>query len=190
MSAQDPAAASGADDETMTALHTLALRGSAPELPGDTAALVERGLVIETRAGWMLTADGHARHDERLAAERETLDRDALTPIYERFLAANTPLKSLSSTWQTADEDARFELLGQLADIVDRVEPALRRTTAILPRFAGYHPRLADALARAEDGDLDYVVSPRVESVHTVWMECHEDYLQTLGISREEEGSY
>jgi hypothetical protein len=29
-----------------------------------------------------------------------------------------------------------------------------------------------------------------VDSVHTVWMEIHEDYLQTLSISREEEGSY
>jgi len=26
--------------------------------------------------------------------------------------------------------------------------------------------------------------------VHTVWMEIHEDYLQTLGRSREDEGSY
>lgn len=138
----------------------------------------------------MLTPDGHARHDEQLAAERGTLDREALKPIYERFLAANTPLKALSSRWQTAGEDERFALLADLADIVERVDPVLRRTAAILPRFAAYRPRLSEALGRAEDGDLDYVVSPRVDSVHTIWMECHEDYLQTQGISREEEGSY
>lgn len=189
MNTPEPAA-DGIDDDTMSALHTLALRGAAPSITGDAEALAGRGLVTETKAGWMLTAEGHAAHDAQLATERAALDREALTPIYERFLAANTPLKALSSTWQTATEGERFALLGQLADIVERVEPALRRTSRILPRFAGYHPRLSDALARAEDGELEFVVSPRVESVHTVWMEIHEDYLQTLGISREDEGSY
>jgi hypothetical protein len=49
---------------------------------------------------------------------------------------------------------------------------------------------LTRAMYWALDGDHDYVLSPRHESVHTVWMELHEDYLLTQDISREAEGSY
>ena len=63
-------------------------------------------------------------------------------------------------------------------------------SVGLLPRCAAYGPRLTDALERAFAGDHDYAVSPKVDSVHTVWMELHEDLLQLQGIAREEEGSY
>ncbi|WP_354700649.1 hypothetical protein DSM112329_00934 [Paraconexibacter sp. AEG42_29] len=181
----------GAFDEVPLAdLHPLALRGSVADPPGDMAALAESGLVIETPAGWMLTEAGTAKHAALLSAELKSLDSDALAPIYDRFLAANGPFKALNSRWQSADEDGRWELVGELADIVGRVEPVLRRTTEQLPRFGGYDARLKDALAKVEAGEFDWVTSVKLESLHTVWMELHEDYLQTLGRSREEEGSY
>ena len=99
-------------------------------------------------------------------------------------------MKSLSARAGSAGEDERFDLVGQAAEIVERVEPALRRTADVLPRFAGYLPRLQEAIRRLEEDDWSYLTSPSVDSVHTVWMECHEDYLQTLGRSREAEGSY
>jgi hypothetical protein len=168
-------------------LHPLALRGS---LPSCADGLVEAGLVVVTPAGAMLTPAGTAKHAGLLAAERAGLDREALAPIYERFLAANVPFKAVSARWQAADEDARWALVGELADLVDRVGPALERTAAILPRYGGYGPRLREALAKVEGGDFEHVTSVREESLHTIWMELHEDYLQTLGISREAEGSY
>jgi hypothetical protein len=109
---------------------------------------------------------------------------------YERFLAVNDPMKALSSRFGAAGEDERFELLGEAAELIERVEPALRRTTEIVPRFGAYLPRLQAAMARVEEGDWAWLTSPTLDSVHTVWMECHEDYLQTLGRSRELEGSY
>jgi hypothetical protein len=45
------------------------------------------------------------------------------------------------------------------------------------------------ACASWHDGEHEYVAGARVDSIHTVWMELHEDHLQSLGISREEEGS-
>ena len=66
----------------------------------------------------------------------------------------------------------------------------MTRTATHLPRFATYPPRLQGALDRVMEGQWEYLTSPKVESFHNVWMECHEDYLVTLGISREEEGSY
>ena len=178
--------------EALPALHAIALKGNAKEAPGDTGPLEDAGLVAPTTAGLMLTEQGHGLHDELLARERETIDLERLGAAYERFLAVNGPMKTLSARATAADGDGdeRFELLGEAAELIERVEPALRRTTEVLPRFEGYLPRLRDALGRAENGDWAFLTSPVVDSVHTVWMECHEDYLQTLGRSREEEGSY
>jgi hypothetical protein len=117
-------------------------------------------------------------------------DVGALKSIYERFLAANQPFKSACFAWQDLDEDARWEKAGDFTGHVERVEPALARTAELLPRFSAYGDRLRAALARVDAGEHDYVTSVRVDSLHTVWMEIHEDYLQTLDISREAEGSY
>ncbi|HEX4109946.1 MAG TPA: PEP-utilizing enzyme [Solirubrobacteraceae bacterium] len=177
-------------EQELPSLHLLKVRGMAGSVPGDLGALTAAGLITQTRAGLMLTEEGHARHGALLDADRARLDLEALQSIYQRFLAANQPLKELSSRWQAASEDERFDLAGQLADIVDRVQPALRRTAELSSRFGGYHPRLVAASEKVQDGEHEYAVSPKVDSVHTVWMEIHEDYLLTLGISREEEGSY
>jgi PEP-utilising enzyme, mobile domain len=182
-----PAPEVGAD--ALPQLHAIALKGNLKH-PGDVNALEQAGLVAETAAGFMLTEQGHRVHDELLAAERERLDMERLAGAYERFLAINGPMKSLSARAHSVDEDERFELIAQLEELIERVEPALRRTMEVVPRFEGYPQRLRDALARAAEGQPEYITSPTVDSVHTVWMEIHEDYLQTLGRSREEEGSY
>jgi hypothetical protein len=117
-------------------------------------------------------------------------DVAAVHGIYERFLAANQPFKSACFAWQDLDEDSRWEKAGEFATLVERVEPALQRTAEILPRFGSYGERLRAALQRVDAGEHDYVTGVRVDSLHIVWMEIHEDYLQTLGISREAEGSY
>ncbi|MCU1651310.1 MAG: PEP-utilizing enzyme mobile domain [Pseudonocardia sp.] len=176
--------------DALPALHALALRGNLAELPGDPDPLLDAGLVAHTPAGYLLTEAGHRRHGELLAAERGGVDQERLGQAYERFLAVNGPLKSLSARAGTVDEDGRFALLGEVEVLIERVGPALRRTAELLPRFGGYRSRLAEALRRAEDGEWAYLTSPTVDSVHTVWMEAHEDYLRTLDRSREAEGSY
>ncbi len=177
--------------ETMLpALHLLKVKGMADEVPGNVDALEDAGLVVRTKAGLMLTEAGHERHRALFEADRQRLDRDKLRSIYERFLAANQPFKQLSTRWQAADEDERFTLAGEFTELVERVQPALRRSAELSLRFGGYRVRLADACNKLDEGDHQYAVSPTVDSVHTVWMELHEDYLLTLGISREEEGSY
>ena len=45
--------------------------------------------------------------------------------------------------------------------------------------------QIAEELVRRID-----VAGAGIDSVHTVWMELHEDYLLTQGITREQEGSY
>jgi hypothetical protein len=75
----------------------------------------------------------------------------------------------------------------ELVAIVEEVQPTLRRTAGIAPRFGDYIARLRVAERRLLDGELDYAFDPAVESIATVWRELHEDYLQTLGYAQESE---
>jgi hypothetical protein len=77
-----------------------------------------------------------------------------------------------------------------LSGILERVKPALHRAGQAVPRFSTYVPRLEAALEAAASGDGRFITDPRVDSVHNIWFECHEDFLTVLGRDREEEGSY
>jgi hypothetical protein len=174
-------------------LHQARIRGLAPlEELGDVGELVDASLLLVTERGAMLTPAGLARHEELLAAWREAADIDELASAYERFLAVNRPVKEACSRWQTQgdEEDALFVTVDALAGIVQRVKPALRRAGNAIPRFTTYAARLEAAVEAAGAGDGRFITDPRVDSVHSIWFECHEDFLVVLGRSREEEGSY
>ena len=174
-------------------LHRVALRGSHP-LGDEHAPLVAAGLLGVAGAGdaaTVLVSERGARvHDVLLARERAGLDGDRLASIYERFLAVNGELKAAASRWHDAGPEDRVGLLESIGTAVERVGPGLRRAGELVPRFADYAPRLDAALRRARGGEHEWLTGAAIDSVHTVWMEVHEDYLQVLGRSREEEGSY
>ncbi len=175
------------------ALHAIRVGGLHAEKPANAEELAQRGLIFVSPAGCMLTDEGVRRHEELLEVERESIDREGVAALYERFLAVNQPTKSKCADWQKLaddDLDGRFTIATDLQDILERVSVTLTRTADLLPRFAGYAPRLRGALDKVLEGQSEFLTSPRVESFHNVWMEAHEDYLVTLGISREEEGSY
>jgi PEP-utilising enzyme, mobile domain len=177
------------DEDAFAVLHRLKIKGMADELGHWATGLEEDGLVCSTHAGFVLTPQGHEHHSELLVVERTRIDTDALASSYGRFLALNEPLKRLSSRWQSAAEEDRFALVGEVSELIERAEPALRRASEIAPRFGPYLPRLRTACERLERGEHEWMTDPRIDSVHTVWMEIHEDFLQTLGRSREDEGS-
>lgn len=157
-------------------------------------ALAEEHLAVERttgrRPGWMLTGDGRERYDASLAEARTPEVLERLTSTYESFLQHNQPVKDLASQWQATEDDAtRFGILEDLADICEKVGPSLASAGGVVPRFGAYAHRLAASLDKAAD-DPRFVVSPAVDSFHTVWFECHEDYLLMLGRSREQEGSW
>lgn len=170
-------------------LHHVALRGSVPTVPA-ADALVDAELIVNTPAGLLLTERGRLRHAEMLSELRAQLDLDALAGIYERFLAINGPMKALSARAVGAGAEEGFELIGEFAELLERTSPILRRTAALAPHFGDYRARLGEAFGRAENGEFNYLVAPHLDSVHTVWMELHEDFLQTLERDREAEGSY
>ena len=175
------------------ALHAIRVGGMHAETPANADELAGQGLIFVSPVGCMLTEDGQTRHAELLEAERADVDLDAVRALYERFLAVNQATKSKCTAWQNLPEDevdGRFVIAGDLQEILERVSATMTRTATHLPRFATYPPRLQGALDKVMEGQWEYLTSPKVESFHNVWMECHEDYLVTLGISREDEGSY
>jgi predicted ArsR family transcriptional regulator len=160
----------------------------------ELASLADENLAVERatgrRPGWMLTGSGRERYDASLAETRTPEVVQRLTETYRTFLQFNQPVKDLSAKWQgTTDDATQFEIIEDLAEISEKVAPSLQSAGEVVPRFGAYAQRLAASLDKAAD-DPRYVVSPTVDSFHTVWFECHEDYLLTLGRSREEEGSW
>jgi hypothetical protein len=167
--------------DTFGVLHSLALRGSLAELPEGSDGLVREGLVNSASEGYELTALGHQRHRALLETERRTLDLGLLAMAYAGLPAVTRRLRDLSLEWEANDEPDRLPMVGRMCGIVDEAELILRRSAAVVPRFASYGPRLAAAKCRLMDSQLEYAVGPRVESILTVWREMTEDYLQTLG---------
>jgi hypothetical protein len=174
-------------------LHAIRVGGLHAQAPANADELAEHGLIFVSPVGCMLTEEGQQRHAELLVGHRATVDLDAVRRLYERFLAVNQQTKSKCTESQRLavdDVDGRFLIAGDLHEILERVSTTILRTAEYLPRFGAYPPRMRSALDRVFEGEGDYLTGARVASFHNVWMECHEDYLLTLGISREEEGSY
>jgi DNA-binding MarR family transcriptional regulator len=151
------------------------------------AAAAERGLVApvgsatETHAV-TLTDAGRAALATLLA--EEALDRAALATLYERFLAADRELKSAITAWQLAPEGQKVAARAPVMAIAASAGGVARALAEALPRLAPYAHRIADAAAAITTGDPQFVASPRVDSLHQVWFELHEDLLATLGRSR------
>lgn len=203
-----------ASDPTFLVLHALRLKGFA-----DTRAVAalsgldeaDAGNRLEeassaryaTRrdgriAGWALTAEGRAAHDELIAAELEAVGASAaVDAAYRRFLGVNIDLLTVCTDWQLKDgglndhTDRVYDdqVIGRLQAVDDAVKPVCRDLSEVLSRFSGYGPRLATALRRVRQGERDWFAKPMIDSYHTVWFELHEDLLATLRIERSREGS-
>ncbi len=142
------------------------------------------------RPGWTATATGREAHEQQIMDERTEEVMLSLAEAYEGFLHVNGQVKRLCSQWQAqTDEMSRFDVMTQLRDAHAQAAPSIEAAGETLPRFSRYRVRLEAALDQVPD-DPRYVVSPLVDSYHTVWFECHEDFLVTLGRSRTAEGSY
>jgi len=198
------------EDKTFDVLHVLRLKGIAPtdviavhlEIAADDLQpildpLSDQGLITmrETPrlSGWALTPAGRDRHAAAMAATRSPAVEAAIAPRYEEFLTLNGRVKAVSTGWQQlAPDDAagRWEAIDELGEIGAAADGIVAAIAAIVPRFAWHQRRLAAALEHLRSGDERYFTGVTVDSFHTVWFECHEDLIQTLGRERIAEGSF
>lgn len=154
--------------------------------------LVTRKQGVEV-SGWVLTPDGRAEHEKRLAAELdESGARGAVEDAYGRFLALNPELLAVCTDWQVrdgvrndhADADHDAAVLARLAALHVQAGPVVADLAATLTRFGRYPERLDRAATKVAAGDHDWIDKPLTDSYHTVWFELHEDLLATLGLER------
>ena len=145
-----------------------------------------------------LTPDGHAELRALLA--HEPLDHAALGRAYEAFLGVDARVKAAVTDWQLASTKGRRFALGAttlaatprgtqaptatLCDVGADAAVVADRLAVLVSRYAPYARRLATALEALRAGDGRYAASPRVDSLHQVWFELHQDLLLTLGRER------
>ena len=167
--AQVARAAGCAEAEAVVVLTRVQSRGAAaPVASGSPAGLMA------------LTEAGHSELVQLLAAE--SFDRAALAALYDRFLVVDRELKQTITAWQLAacKSVVRAAVMAAAAAAVV-VAAALAQIAARLGPYSG---RIATAAEAVATGDPRFVASPRVDSLHQVWFELHEDLLLTLGRSR------
>jgi hypothetical protein len=129
-----------------------------------------------------LTEAGRSELARLLVAE--SVDRDALAALYERFLVVDRDLKQAITTWQLADEARKPAAQGAVLTVAAAAGGVAAALAQVAARLAPYPHRIAAAVAAIATGEARFVASPRVDSLHQVWFELHEDLLATLGRSR------
>lgn len=161
----------------------------------EAEALIEAARML----GWTLSEAGQRRAAELVEADRQAVGQAVVRSTIEAFQPLDARLKQAVTDWQLrrvagelapndhtdADWDLRvFDRLDQLnTDLALWLEP-LRLA---LPRFDRYRARFERALDAAQGGDGRYVASPRVDSMHGVWFELHEDLIRLAGSTRAQE---
>ncbi|MFG6197050.1 transcriptional regulator [Nonomuraea sp. JJY05] len=171
------------ESDVESELIDLAVAGLVTHAPGDFG-------------GWGLTDPGRAEDADRISAELDAAGaRGAVAAAFEDFLVLNPELLDLCTAWQLRPVDGVATLndhsdpaydsrvLDRFADFDGRAQAVCADLAAALPRFGRYRTRLADALARARAGELDYLADG-TSSYHAVWFQLHEDLLVTLGRPR------
>ena len=175
-------------------LHRLRIKGrvAAENLDLEAvSAAAEKGDVKVTPRGVLLTAAGMNRHRDLVASTVDGEIRETLERSYDRFLKVNSTVKDACSRWQAfgpaADEDELLRTVDVLERAFSRVNRPLSTAGLECSRFEDYRARLEAALEKAAAGDRAQIASPAIDSFHTVWFECHEDFIVSLGRTREEE---
>jgi hypothetical protein len=187
----------GLSEELVVVLHEARLRGT---LHASAAAHAEHlgrlGYLHVNGTRGVLTARGRSVQEAWARVEAESETERSLDRLYRQFLPMNAELLRISTDWQVRPgnvpndhSDARYDwsVIDRLVALDERAGPIVTRAGYIVGRFAAYRGRLRSARRKVEEGDPAWLVSPRCDSYHTVWMQLHEDLLLALGIERGDE---
>jgi len=169
-----------------------------------SAALIDRlvtagDLTHARSAGFRLSDAGRVRAELLLASDREALTVDIARAALEDFQSLDTHIKEAVTDWQLRLDgservpndhtNARWDaaVIERLTTTLDRAETWLTPLATRLPRLRRYASRLDIALEKVGEGDGRFIASPRVDSLHGVWFELHEDLIRLAGSSRSDE---
>ena len=155
----------------------------------DTSAAT--GLVLGLGSQYVLTDEGRQAVLDYYEGTYEGIRTDPeIQNWYVRFETVNDRFLQLVSAWQTRGDggDGQERVYDRLARTVERHVTALEQVADRLPRYRHYADRFRRSLDRVDSGQVEYVTSPTVDSLHNIWFEFHEDILALLGRPRETVG--
>ena len=213
-SANDARALQSSDESSGDSiLQILAIKGSATRdalasaLASDAESLAARIDQLVTvailtpakPAGFRLSDTGRARASALLESDRQRIGPTVARQSLEFFQTFDTRMKEAVTDWQLRLDgpervpndhmDTRWDAIvtERLTTLCEEAAGWLATLTPRLPRLQLYESRLATALAYFREGDARFVASPRVDSLHGVWFELHEDLIRLAGSTRTEE---
>jgi hypothetical protein len=170
---------------------TAAVVGEGTALPAATidatlGAAQEAGAAFDAGDGQFMLTEGGTRqvlgeYSTRYAGQRGD---GFIEDWYQRFEVINGQFLSGISAWQK-EGDSGSGKLDRLLRLVERQIRALDSISSRIDRYSIYRARFERALKRVDEGRSDYLVSPGVDSIHSIWFEFHEDILTVLGRPRD-----
>lgn len=157
-----------------------------------------RRTAFDGPAGWSLTEAGREHNEDQLRAEVEAAGvRPLLEEAANRFEPLNTRFGRVMTQWQLRPtpqdplapndhrdacyDDAAVARMFRLGEEIGAVTALL---STALHRFTVHQPRIDHALAQIRAVRNAWVDSPELASLHTVWIQLHEDLLASLGRHR------
>lgn len=181
-------------------LHDLKLRGLAPFQDDElTKALIEQGLLRQRGTFMTLTAEGRQAVEVASLLPEGSEAQATARQAYDAFMPVNAAFLEVCSSWQLKpngepnehdDPGYDWEVRERLEGIHERCRSILRRIEAAVPRFGSYLAEFESALAKLDDGAVEWFTSPRIDSYHTVWMHLHEEFRLALGIAASAEADH
>jgi hypothetical protein len=200
-------------DAYLLTLHSLTLKqladveglvGILDQDPDDVKSALEQavsdGNAMAARGKYMITPAGRTALDDAypqwFSAERASTEITSAMDLFES--GVNKQVLALTTSWQEVEvagerqpndhSDTAYDakIIDKLGAVLDKTSTVLAPLITAQPSVDRFLSRIADALTRAEDGELDYVSSVRIDSFHTVWFQMHEHILRITGREREE----
>jgi len=185
------------DDDTFAALNALYLKkmASAQDLADISGLPAERLRALVSgfaEHDWLLDMDGELLIQPEGMEQVQGYYRQAYSDLshsaemvawYDRFEAINTQFVKFVTDWQQTEGDPRVEK--RVLATVERLLKLIGEIAELVPRYAGYVRRFERAVSAIDEGNADFVCTPTVDSLHTIWFEFHEDFLAVLGRPRD-----
>ena len=157
----------------------------------ELAKLIEAGDASQRLGvlpGYLPTSKGIQRRRELSRTELGVTEPERATATFARFGLVNSQFKQLCADVQLAAPRAGVppDAESRLVAIHGRACDFIGLMSEFAPRWSIYQSRLEDALRRVLSDHWDLLTKPMAESYHDVWMELHQDMLETLELQRAE----
>jgi hypothetical protein len=174
-------------------LKKMASAGDLPEISGLPAEQVQESIGRFVEQGWLLDMGGEflvqpEGIDQVQGYYRETYShlaaREEMPRWYERFERINSQFIKLVTDWQQTGGDSRVQ--DRVIATVERLTKLIGEITQLVPRHENYIRRFERSVTTVDQGNVDFVCTPTVDSLHNIWFEFHEDVLLILGKERTE----